>query len=239
MSVATEARGWASPWTTHRICIPDLCSRRHTYFPSNLQSSSVLMLHLSSPTWLSCLTETVVPLLLLGLVPYHGVHRGPTGLNPVPPCSHWEGGWRCCHSHHNGAAPRVGSGMHEAWGTGAAITALPTLRKRKSGLPLTSMCLLSAHDSHHCRIQGTLWSRVAWMLIKLMPAFMCLADKAGWQCSKFRLIRSSLRRQTQTEPCWGILWQHLCSQNGIGPWQMGWGSSAGQTCKGSTVVLCQ
>lgn len=45
---------------------------------------SVLMLRASSPTWLSCLTETVVPLPLLGLVPYHGVQRGPTAV--AVPC---------------------------------------------------------------------------------------------------------------------------------------------------------
>lgn len=126
--------------------------------------------------------------------------------------------------------PRVGSGMQKA--QGAASTALPPLRKRKCGLPLTSVWLLSARDSHHCHIQGTLCSRVVWMLIKLIPAFMCLADKAGWQCSKFRLVGSYLRRQTQTEPRWRFLWQYLHSQNGISPWQMGWINSAGQPCEG-------
>lgn len=83
-------------------------------------------------------------------------------LYPVRPCSHWEGGWRNCHSHPSAASLKgsTQSGSRDASGTGAASTALPTPRKRKCGLPLTSVCLLSARDSHHCHVQGTLCSRV-------------------------------------------------------------------------------
>lgn len=79
--------------------------------------------------------------------------------------------------HHNAANPKgsTQSGIRSAWGTGAARTTLPTLRKRRSELTLVSVCLLSARDSHHCHIQGTLCSTVVWMLIKPSPAFMCLA----------------------------------------------------------------
>lgn len=124
---------------------------------------SVLMLHASSPTWFSCLTETVVPLPLLGLVTYMVSIEAPRlWLYPVRPCSHWEGGWRSCHSHPSAASLKGGtqSGSRDASGTGAASIALPTPRKRKCGLPLTSVCLLSARDSHHCHVQGTLCSRV-------------------------------------------------------------------------------
>lgn len=78
--------------------------------------------------------------------------------SPVPAGSHGEGGWRSCHLYHNAASPKgsTQSRIRGTWGTGTASTALPTLRKRRSRLPLTSVCLLSAHDSHHCHIQGTL-----------------------------------------------------------------------------------
>lgn len=201
----------------HAVSASQTCPRGDTHNFLHIWGSLVLVPYPSSPTWLSCHTETVVPLLLLGLVPYHSVHRGPTRLYPVPPCSHWEGGWRC-HSHHSGTAPRVGSGMHEALG----LQVLPCQHWEKGRVDsLLHLCVCCLHVIPITATFRGLCSRVAWMLIKIMPAFMCLADKAGWLCSKFRLVGSCLRRQTQTAvlrcpvaPPLLTKWHH-CMANGL------------------------
>lgn len=133
--------GWSCPWTTHCICIPSLSSRRHTQFPSNLGSSSVLMLHPSSPAWLSCLTESAVPLSLLALVPHHGVHRGSQGCTlSLSAAMEKEAGEAVTHTPALPASGSTQSGIRDAWG--AASTILPTLRGRK-GLHPSYICVFA------------------------------------------------------------------------------------------------
>lgn len=92
-------------------------------------------------------------------------------------------------------------GDEDAQSTGAVSTTLQTRGKGKRGLPPTSGYLLSARDSCYCRVQGTCCKSVVQMLIKLIPAFMCLADKVGCWCSKFRLEKNN--------------------SDGVGPWLRG------------------
>lgn len=195
--------------TTCYFCMVNVSPWRHKTFPSNSGSSSVQWP--SSPflprdvaLW-SCSDFGANP-CCWRLVPYHVGCRGPVGRSRTPYLPTAAGRrlgrpsppWQCCQP--QGEQPGVGTGVHKARGPG----------KGKRGLPLTSGHLLSARDSRHCRGQGTRCKGAVQMLIKLIPAFMCLADKVGCWCSKFRLEKNNA--------------------DGVGPWLRGWINNAGQPC---------
>lgn len=210
-------RRMSMPVARHYVCMVNVSPWRNTTFPSNLGSSSVLRSSSPCLPWDVALWSRSDFGATIVAVPWSrttvATEASPIVAVPCTPCSPWGRGWRGRHPHTSATSLKESTQSQDgdAQSRGAVNTTLQMLGKGKRGLPLTSEYLLFAQDSHDCCVQGTRCSSVVRMLIKLIPAFMCLVDKAGWRCSKFRLVGSCLRRQTRTVPHWQILRQHLHS----------------------------
>lgn len=179
----------------------NVSSWSHT-FPSNLGSSFSAETIIPIPPlgmWLSGLIATLVPpLVVSGPILQRPESPQWLYLYSVPFYSLWGAGRGDHHPHTNAASLRAStqSGDEDEQSTGAVNTTLQTWGKGKCGLPLTPGYLLPACDSQHCRVQGTRCGSVVRIWIKLIPAFMCLADKTG----------AVLGRQTWAVPHWWTLW---------------------------------
>lgn len=133
----SSCRGRRMSHGQHTVCASQTCPRKDTH--NFLQiwdppQCCCFILHLQL---VSLVSQTVVAMLLVGLVPYHVSTEAPQGCTLVPPCSPWQG----CMRH---------------WG----CKYCPANTEKKEEWTPSYICLLSARDSHHCHIQGTLCSRV-------------------------------------------------------------------------------